>query len=78
MAGRLMRQGSRNMVQRANRNRSRGKRLGFSRTGEKEQLMLQQEVLGNQGLHAADSESFENHEQAESENHEYILHGRRV
>ena len=28
-------------------------------------------------LHAADPESFENHEQEVSENHEYILHGRK-
>ncbi len=52
-------------------------RGAFSRAGEKEQLLLQQEILGNQGLHAADPEHFGNHAQEVSENHEHILYGRR-
>ena len=50
----------------------------FSRAGEKDQLLLQQEVFGNQGLHAADPEHFGNHAQEVSENHEHIFHGWRA
>lgn len=60
------------MVQRLNRNRSRGGETGgaFSQPAEQEQLLLEQQILGNQGFHATRLEEFLGEEHEGGGNHE--------
>jgi hypothetical protein len=47
----------------------------FSRPSEDEQLLLQQQILGNHGLHSITSEEFVGERDQVRENHEEMFHG---